>query len=207
MKSARLAPLSGIAFVVLLIVGIVAVSGNTPSIDDPATKIASYYGDHKSKETIAVIMIGLASVFLTIFAVSLRNFLTGAGRDGSAWPTVALIGGVVSVAGIFFAGAIHLALVNGGDKNISPEAMVAVNAIDADSLLAFVVPLGIMLIGVAGATLGEGGGLPKWMGWVALVLGIIFFTPLFWASMLLTFIWIIVASILMYRRAGAAATA
>jgi hypothetical protein len=42
------------------------------------------------------------------------------------------------------------------------------------------------------------------MGWVALVLGIIFFTPLFWASLLLTFIWIIVASILMYRRAGAA---
>lgn len=207
MKSDRLAPLSGIVFVVLLILGIVVVSGNTPSIDDSASKIATYYADHKAKETIAVILVGLSAVFLTIFAVSLRNNLRGAGGEGSAWPTVALIGGVVSVAGIFFAGAVHLALVNGGDKNISPEAMVAVNAIDSDSLLAFVVPLGIMLIGVAGATLSGGAALPKWMGWVALVLGIIFFTPLFWASMLLTFIWIIVASILMYRRTGATATA
>lgn len=207
MKSARLAPLSGIAFVVLLILGVIVVSGNTPSIDDPASKIASYYADHKAKETIAVILVGLSAVFLTIFVVSLRDYLRGAGGDGSAWPTVALIGGVVSVAGIFGAGALHLALVNGGDKHISPEAMVAINAVDSDSLLAFVVPLGIMLFGVAGATLAGGGGLPKWMGWVALVLGVIFFTPIFPLSMLLTFIWIIVVSILMYRRAGSPATA
>ncbi len=207
MKSARLAPLSGIAFVVLLIVGLVVVSGNTPSIDDSASKIASYYGDHKAKETLAVIVVAISAVALAIFAVTLRNFLRDGGADRTIWPTLALFGGVVAVAGLFFAGAVHLALVNGGDKHISPVAMVAVNALDSEALLAFLVPLGIMLIGAAGATLSGGGALPKWMGWVALVIGIVFFTPAFFVSVLLMFIWIIVASILMYRRAGTPATA
>jgi hypothetical protein len=205
MKSARLAPLSGIAFVVLLILGIVVVSGNTPEIDDPAAKIASYYGDHKAKETLAVILVALAALSLCVFSVSLRNFLREGAADESLWPTVALIGGVVAVTGVFFAGAIHLTLVEGGDRHISPEAMVAINAIDSESLLAFVVPLGIMLIGVAGSTLSGGGVLPKWMGWVALVLGIVFFTPVFWISMLLTLIWILFVSVLMSRRAEPAA--
>ncbi len=207
MKSARLAPLSGIAFVVLLIVGLVVVSGNTPSIDDSASKIASYYGDHQAKETLAVIVVAISAVALAIFAVTLRNFLRDGGADGTVWATLALFGGVVAVAGLFFAGAVHLALVNGGDKHISPAAMVAVNALDSEALLAFLVPLGIMLIGAAGATLSGGGALPKWMGWVALVIGIVFFTPAFFVSVLLMFIWIIVASILMYRRAGTPATA
>jgi hypothetical protein len=205
MKSARLSPLSGIAFVVLLILGIVVVSGNTPEIDDPAAKIASYYGDHQAKETLAVILVALAALSLCVFSVSLRNFLREGAAEDSLWPTVALIGGVVAVAGVFFAGAIHLTLVEGGDKNISPEAMVAINAIDSESLLAFVVPLGIMLIGVAGSTLSGGGALPKWMGWVALVLGFVFFTPVFWISMLLTLIWILVVSVVMSRRAEPAA--
>jgi hypothetical protein len=204
MKSSRLAPLSGIAFVVLLILGVVVISGNTPSIDDPASKVASYYGDHKDREMLAVIVIAVSALALTVFTVCLRNFLQEGAVGQSVWPTVALIGGVVSVAGVFFAGAVHLALVNGGDKHISGEAMVAVNAIDSDSLLAFLVPLGIMLIGVAGATLPGGGAFPKWVGWVSLVIGVVFFTPIFWISMLLTFIWIIVASIVMFRRAGVA---
>jgi hypothetical protein len=203
-SSPRLAPLTGIVFVVLLILAFVVVEGETPDIDDSAQKITSFYHDDQGKHIAAVILVALSTIFLTVFAVSLREFLRLPG-ESDFWPTVALVGGAVAVAGFLVAAGIHFALIDGGDKNISPDAMVALNALDADDFFGFATPLGIMLLGAGGATLRAGAALPKWMGWAAIVLFVVFFTPAGFAAFGLTGIWIIIASILMYQRTGAAA--
>ena len=203
-SSPRLAPLTGIVFVVLLVLAFVVVEGETPDIDDSAQKITSFYHDDQGKHIAAVILVALSTIFLTVFAVSLREFLRLPG-ESDFWPTVALVGGAVAVAGFLVAAGIHFALIDGGDKNISPDAMVALNALDADDFFGFATPLGIMLLGAGGATLRAGAALPKWMGWAAIVLFVVFFTPAGFAAFGLTGIWIIIASILMYQRAGAAA--
>jgi hypothetical protein len=202
MKFPRFAPLTGIVFVVLLILAFVVVEGETPDIDDSAQKITSFYHDDQGKHIAAVVLVALSTIFLTVFAVSLREFLRLPG-ESDFWPTVALVGGVVAVAGFLVAAGIHLALIDGGDKNISPDAMVALNALDADDFFGFATPLGIMLFGAGGATLRAGAALPKWMGWAAIVLFVVFFTPAGFAAFGLTGIWIIIASILMYQRSGA----
>jgi hypothetical protein len=206
MKSQRLAPLTGVVFVVLLFLGFVVFGGDTPDLDDSGSKIADFYGDHQGSQITAVILVALSTLFLAVFAVSLRDYLRGTGAGGDFWPMLALVGGVVSVAGFLFAVGVHVALVDGGDKNISADAMVALNAIDSDDFFAFALPLGIMLLGAAGATLKAGAALPRWLGWAALVLFIVQFTPAGFIAFGLTGIWIIVASILMYQR-GATATA
>ena len=203
-SSPRLAPLTGIVFVVLLILAFVVVEGETPDIDDSAQKITSFYHDDQGKHIAAVILVALSTIFLTVFAVSLREFLRLPG-ESDFWPTVALVGGAVAVAGFLVAAGIHFALIDGGDKNISPDAMVALNAIDADDFFGFATPLGIMLLGAGGATLRAGAALPKWMGWAAIVLFVVFFTPAGFAAFGLTGIWIIIASILMYQRSEASA--
>ena len=203
-SSPRLAPLTGIVFVVLLILAFVVVEGETPDIDDSAQKITSFYHDDQGKHIAAVILVALSTIFLTVFAVSLREFLRLPG-ESDFWPTVALVGGAVAVAGFLVAAGIHFALIDGGDKNISPDAMVALNAIDADDFFGFATPLGIMLLGAGGATLRAGAALPKWMGWAAIVLFVVFFTPAGFAAFGLTGIWIIIASILMYQRSEAPA--
>jgi hypothetical protein len=206
MRSPRLAPLSGIVFVVLLIVGFIPVGGETPDLEDSASKITSFYADNQGKEIAAAIIVALAALFLAIFAVALRDYLRGRNTEGDFWPTLALVGGTVAVAGLLVAVGMHFALVDGGDKKIDPAAMVALNALDNDNFFAFSLPLGIMLLGAAGATLKGGADLPSWMAWVAIVLLIGYFTPVGFASFGLTGIWIIIASILMFRR-GAPATA
>jgi predicted histidine transporter YuiF (NhaC family) len=70
MKSQRLAPLSGIAFVVLVAVGFIAVGGNTPDVNDTPTKITSYWADHHDKQVVAAILVALGAVFLAIFTAS-----------------------------------------------------------------------------------------------------------------------------------------
>jgi hypothetical protein len=199
MKSPRFAPLTGVAFVVLLIIGFIPVGGNTPQLDDSASKITSFYADNQGREVAAIIVVAIAALFLALFAVALRNYLRDTGDGSDFWPTVALVGGAVGVAGLLVAGGTHFALIDGGDKKIDPAAMVAINAIDNDNFVQFTIPLAIMLLGVAGAVLKTGAALPKWMAWAAIVLLIVFFTPVGFAAFALTGIWIVVASILMYR--------
>src|SRR5215212_6528361 len=202
MRSERLAPLSGIVFVVLLVLGFAVFGGDTPDIDDSGSKIVEYYNDHQGSQITAAILVTLSTLFLAVFIVSLWDYLrsTGAGRD--FWSTIALVGGAVSVSGFLVAVGVHVALIDGGDKNISPDAMVALNAIDNDNFFAFALPLGIMMLGATGAILKAGAALPRWLGWAALVLFIVQFTPAGFIAFALTGIWIIVASILMYQHAA-----
>jgi hypothetical protein len=208
MKLPRFAPLTGIAFVVLLIIGFGPVGGESPGSDDSASKIAAFYHDHQTKEVAAAFIVAVAVIFLAMFVVALRDYLRGAGGEGDFWPTVALVGGVVSVAGFCLALVVHAALVDGGHNQLPGDAMIALNAVDNWDFFAFAFPLTIMLFGVAGATLKGGANLPKWLAWAALVIGILFFAgPIGFFAFLLTGIWVIVASIVMYRRMSAPATA
>jgi hypothetical protein len=201
MKTQRLAPLSGIAFVVLIIAGFFFISGSTPDLKDSATKIVDYYSTHKNREQAAAVAVGASVVFLAIFVACLYTRLKEA-DSGNLWPTLALIGGVATVAGFFGIIGVHVALIDGADKHIDPSAMVALNAIDSDNFFAFSLPLGILLLGAAGATL-KAGAFPRWLGWAALVIGIVIFTPAGFAGVALGVLWIIVVSILMSRAATA----
>jgi hypothetical protein len=206
MKSPRFAPLTGAVFVVLLIIGFIPLGGNTPDTDASASKIISFYNDHQTKEIVAIIVVALAALFLALFAVAIRDYLRDTG-GGDFWPTLALVGGAIGVAGLFVAGGMHFALIDGANlshnRTLSPDAMVALNALDNDNFVAFSVPLGILMFGAAGSVLKGGAALPKWLAWVGLVLGICFFTPVGFVAFGLTGIWIIVASILMYQRSAA----
>ncbi|MGH2976076.1 MAG: hypothetical protein ACRDLL_14595 [Solirubrobacterales bacterium] len=195
----RVAPLSGIVFVVLLIIGFFVVSGNTPDLEDSGASVVTYYADHQSREIAAAIIVAAASVFLAIFTASLRERLRSAGAGNELWATVALIGGGAAVAGFLVAVGIHVALIDGGDKHIPADAMVAINAIDNDNFFSFSLPLGIMLLGAAGATLTTGA-LPRWLGWVGLIIAILFFTPIGFLAFALSGVWIVIVSIVMSRQ-------
>jgi hypothetical protein len=183
----------------------VVVEGDTPDLDDPAAKITSFYHDDQGQHIVAAILVGLSTIFLAVFTVSLRDYLRGSGAEGDFWPTLVLVGGSVAVAGFLVAVGVHVALTDGGDKNISPDAMVALNALDNDDFFAFALPLGVMMLGASGAILKAGAALPRWLGWAALVLFIVQFTPAGFAAFALTGVWIIIAGIVMYQRSGATA--
>jgi hypothetical protein len=208
MKSPRFAPLTGIVFVVLLVIGFGVLGGDTPDSDEGAPTIISYYNDHQGREIASGIVVVLAVVFLALFVVALRDYLRGDGGGvGGFWSNVVLVGGVASVAGFFGAVGVHAALIDGADQHIAPAAMVALNSLDNWDFFAFVTPLAIMMLGATGAILKGGAALPKWLGWAALVLFIGYFAgPFGFFAFMLTGIWIIITGIVMYQHSSVAAT-
>ena len=138
--------------------------------------------------------------FVVLFAVSLATALWPTGTDRlPLWQYVTIAGGTLAGAANLVAAWIHFALADGADNTISPIALQGINTLDANSWLAFNPALGVLMLGAAGCWLGERRS-QSWLGWVALVLGIALFVPFAdFFALILTLVWIIVASIMLFR--------
>lgn len=201
----RLLPLSGVAFVVIGIVAIL-ISGESPSSGASTTEVIDFYDDNEVANFIAVFILAAATPFLVIFGATLAAASAEAGGGRAVWERVLLGGAAVQAGILLMMAAIHFALVDGANQDdVSAEATQALNLIDGNTWVAFNAGFGIFMLGAAGCLLGRAQRvLPEWLAWAALVFGICLFIPYAdFIALLLTLVWIIVASILLFRAAPA----
>lgn len=198
MNVRRLLPLSGIVFVVIIALGIIVISDSTPDTDASAADVASYYGSHEIREAVSAFVLAATTPFLIMFAARLATAGWAAGRS-RVWPLM-LVGGSILTAAIFLVGAaVHFALVDGADNGVSADALQALNLIDGSTWVAFNAGLGVMMLGAAGSLIPLARTY-RWLGWVALVLGIALFIIFAdFIALLLTGIWIIITSVVLFR--------
>jgi hypothetical protein len=193
--------LGGVVFVVLTVVAVVGLGGNTPSPGDAAEKIRTYYTDHKARQFIAVFVLAASVPFFLFYAASLANALAEGRR--SIWQITLLVGsGMMAVAWGTVA-FIHFALTDGVDQKASDGALEALTVLDGDNWVFFNAAVGVFMLGAAGTVLSaRNAGGYRWLGWVALVLGIALFVPFAdFFALLLSGLWIIVSSIMLARAA------
>ncbi len=198
----RVLPLSGIAFVVIALVAVIAIGGDTPTVGDSPQSMFDFYEDETVRQAIASFVFAASVPFVVLFAISLAAAFRERGGDGARlWRQTVVAGGVLTGAGILANAWIHFALADGADNGISPTALEALVTLDSDSWVAFNAALGVMMLGAAGCMIPSG---VRFMGWSALVLGIALFIPFAdFFALLLTLIWIIVESVILYRGAPA----
>jgi hypothetical protein len=198
MTARRLAPLSGIVAVVLIVIAFGALGQSTPGIKASPDKVASFYAAHSGREQGASFLIAIATFFLVVYAAALRGRLAGSAYAGSVWPNVAFAGGILAALGFGVAATIHLALAEGAHHyHLVPSALQALNALDNDSFIPIVAPVAILLLGAAGAWI-RGAGAARWLGWIALILGVLAFTPVGFFAFLAGGIWIAVTSVFLF---------
>jgi hypothetical protein len=202
MQKRDVGSLTGALFVVLVLVAFIAVGGDTPDGDASARKVVSFYSDHDTKEMIAAVVLALSAVPLLYFTAILRGRLRDALPAGSVLPAFALGGGLVAAAGFCTAATLHFALADYAE-DIQPAAAQALNAIDGDFFLPFTTGLAVLLLAASVGAI-RARVLPRWLGWVGVVLFVVFFTPVGFLAFGLSGIWIIVASVLLYLRGATA---
>jgi hypothetical protein len=198
----KLLPLSGIAFVALVALSL-GIGGGTPEPGESGADVVSFYDDNEARQFITSFVFAATVPFLVLFAVGLARSVETHDDRGSIWGQVALAGAILAGGAILATAAIHFALLDAatsGDR--SPEAALALNALDGSTWIAYNAGLGVMMLGAAGLFV-SAAIRQRWLGWIALVLGIAIFIPFAdFIALLLTLVWIVVTSVMLARRAA-----
>jgi hypothetical protein len=190
----RLAPITGLIFVAIT-VAVFAIGGSTPSHHDSAQKVAAFYGKHHDKHMLLSFMLALAIPFLLFFVSSLRYDLRRAGGTGQL-ANAAFGGGVLAAAGFGILSFVHFALADAADSANTIGATQVLNVLDNSDFIPMAAGVGVLVL-AAGLSVVRHGGLPRWLGWIAVVIGVVTFTPAGFIGFLASGIWIAVASILL----------
>jgi hypothetical protein len=183
----------------ILIVATFVVGGNTPDDKANAARVVSYYRDHKTSNIIAALLITIAAVLLVLFAARLREVLRGDGLHGDAMPIAAFGGAVIVAAGLLLMAAVHFALIQAADHRFAAPAQT-LNVFDSNDFFLLIGGISVLML-AAGISTVRNPVLPRWLGWVAIVLGILALAgPVGFFAMMASLLWILVVAILLFVR-------
>jgi hypothetical protein len=204
-RLSRLAPLTGVLFAVLVVVGVFSSNSETPEANSSPTKVIAYYSTHGSEVETSAILFALAFLAIVLFAASLRSYLrrTPAAEGLSA---LVLAGSVLMAAGSLTSSGVEYGLAH-NLSHLSPATAQTMNLLSQELFLPIIG--GAFLFAIAsGLGILRGAALPTWLGWVAIVLGIaVLIPPASFPALLGFVIWSIIVSILIYLRTGPATPA
>jgi hypothetical protein len=200
-----LVPLTGVAFVVVLIVSFL-VMGEPKDADSPVREIVDFYVDNKDSVEIGAIASAAAGLLLIFFGAYLRQVLrAAAGGEGEILSLVSFVGLVVVAVGAAIDGTISFALAESAD-DIDPVAVQALQALWDNDFVPLL--LGVQaFLWATGITVIRSGVFPKWLGWVMLGFGVVGFTPIGFVAAIAAAILVLVFSILLTLRARSAPSA
>jgi hypothetical protein len=180
-------------FVVLVIVGFI-VGGEPPDADEPVQEIVDFYVDDKDSIMAGAFILGLATVLFVFFA----NYLRTVFRTTSASATI-LVGAAIFAVGGAIDATLLIAMAEAAD-DIEPESLQTIQAIWDNDFVPFAIGLSIFLLSVAISML-RTDVMPRWLGWVTLVIAIVSLTPLGFFAFPLTGLLILVLSVMLTLRA------
>jgi hypothetical protein len=192
--------LMGPLYLVLLVV-VLALAGDTPSEESTGQSVIDKLGDNGDEILWAAFTTGPMVAALLIFVSWLR---TRFDREVGAPRKLMQYGAVIYAVALLLNAVVSLAEA-GAAEDKRAEAAETLNRFAGTLWLPVVIGAGVLLIG-AGLSVLRSGVLPRWLGWVGLVVGVLSLLGPggflgFWVAPL----WIAVAGGLLYFRPAAAA--
>lgn len=198
---AWLAPLTGLAFFALTIV-VFTVFGEPPDADEPAQEIVDFYVDNEGAQIASGLLEGIAATLFVFFGAVVRRALRAAEGERSVLADVAFAGTIVFAVGLAIDATITFALAETA-ADIDPSAVQALTALWHNDFVPLAVGIQIFLLG-SGIAIVRYGTVPRWIGWVAIVLTVLALTPIGFVAFIGSGILIAIMSVALAMRAKAA---
>jgi hypothetical protein len=197
-----LAALTGLAFVVLVIAAILVVGEPPDPSKDPAQEIIDFYSENNDSVWIGSLLEVFAGTALVFFGGYMRKVLRAAEGEGHMLSAVALAGATILAIAAAIDATINIALVETVD-DIEPSAVQALSALWSHDFLPIALGTQVFMLAV-GISVVRHGALPKWLGWVAIVIGVAGITPAGFFAVIAAALWIAVVSVMLAMRARSA---
>lgn len=192
----RLAPLTGVAFVALIVIAVL-IGGETPDNGDSQQSIVQFWRDNEDAQIWSSIIGLWATVLFLWFAACLRRALRR-GEDGPALlSTLSFAGAVVGAVGLLCSLSLSFAVADSvGDV---PAGVTQTLTVLSNGFF-FPIAGGYALFFIASGLLAlRSRTLPVWLSWVGVVVGVLCLTPVGFFALLLGLVWILIASVLLFR--------
>jgi hypothetical protein len=169
-RYAKYGAATGIAFVVLVVVGFLIVTPSPPDLDAPVDEWATYFSDDQDAINTGVVLVSLGLFFFIWFLGSVTSALRIAAGNPRL-PSIAFGGGLLFAASLFVA-LTFVAVAAHRPDEVSPELTRALN----DGALVAGVPgiAGVVALFAAIAlVILRGDLLPHWLGWLSAVAAVV----------------------------------
>lgn len=193
----RVFSLCGVGFVAVTLAVILGIDANAPSNDSTAAEIVAFYDHGTWRHALAALALAATIPLLIVFAVELAETTGPATR--TPWSHVLIGGSILTGATLAVTALVHFAVADAGDQGLPTGVLQTLNLLDGDSWVAFNPGFGVLMLGAAGC-LWSRAGAERWLGRIALVLGLLLFVPFAdFFALLGTLVWIAVVGILRAR--------
>ncbi len=166
----RWGPLCGIATAALAIAS-VAVNVQLPNDSASGQKVLAYLTDHHNTVTAASFIGAISAVTLVLFAAYLRGVLLRGRQDHALLPNAAFGGALLLAVGIGFTAIVNLSAERAASHGYSVPAQT-LSIVSNNGYFLNTTGIAVLLLAAGIATI-RVPVLPRWLGWAAVVIGII----------------------------------
>ena len=208
----RFAPVAGLVWVALVIVSVI-LGGDQPGSDDSVAKFVEYFSDSGNRDQLAIatLLAAIGGPVFLWFLTGVRDLLRSEeGLWGNGAPLV-FGSGIAFVILLWAGSATGYAYASAADFfdnfTIDPQSVHTAMALSALSfwLVAFGSVAAAVMIGAASIVMLGTGVLPRWLGWLSLVLAALSFFGALLVPGLAALVWVLIVSVmLMVRKAPSA---
>lgn len=200
----RVAPLAGVVAVALWLIGVILVetAADSPDENAVAADVLAFYEEGGGQILTGTYLVGLGMLFFLWFLGSLRSALVRGEGPPARLASVAFASGVATSILLlgFVAPSLAASLAVDEGVALSAEAAEALWTVEDGFFVAAWFPLAA-LFASTGVLLLRTGVLPRWLGWLSLVLVIVSLVPWTgWAAVIFALpVWVLIVSLLLWR--------
>ena len=208
----RWAALAGVVYVVLFVIGVILIYGNSPSSDSSPAKVIAYYSDsgHRDRMSVGWVLVGLSVFFFLWFLSALRQVVRRLEGGDLLLTGLTTIGGGVYATLTLAAASVEVGIRTMSDDTFHHQVFPGlIHAADDASWMLHAsggAGVGAMIIATSLAGL-RAGAVSSWVGWLGVAAGIIGLGLIIFFPWFVVAIWMLVVSIGMFVRASRSSSA
>ncbi|HWI21435.1 MAG TPA: hypothetical protein VNT22_02345 [Baekduia sp.] len=187
--------LTGLVFVIIVIIGVLIAGNEVDATKDSAAKIIETYQDDRDTLLAGTVLEAIAAAMLVYYGLHLRVAMAA-----SRVAPMILIGTAVIATGLAIDASLTFAVISATDDPdvaIDPSAIQAMQLIYNADFVPFILGAGLFGTAAGIATI-QTGVFPKWLGWIAVVLGVVAFAgPVGFFGLIGLVLWIGATSVML----------